>query len=130
MVHVCAVKPTQSEGWCSAIAADAPRTTLEGSVGLLDGYDEDLGAGLEICPVPQFVNDDGRIGRHEDFLFAILVFQRQCPTVGGGADLLDISIRHRALRSEIPRVVSFSGPTHCLGKNVHFEGTQAAVEIG
>jgi hypothetical protein len=66
--------PTLSEGRCCAIAADAPRTTLERSVGLLDGDDEDLGAGLEICSVPQFVNDDGRIGRHQDFLFTVLVF--------------------------------------------------------
>jgi hypothetical protein len=42
----------RSEGRCCAIAADAPRTTLERSVGLLDGDDEDLGAGLEICSVP------------------------------------------------------------------------------
>src|SRR5262245_8153171 len=120
---------TRSEGRRCAIAAHAPRTTLERSVGLFDSDDEDLGAGLEICPVPQLVNDDGRIRRHGDFLFAILVLQRQRSTVGGGADLLDIRVRHRAMRPEIPRVVSFSGPTHCLGKDVHLEGAQAAVGL-
>src|SRR5262249_13749070 len=63
-----------SEGRCSAIAADAPRSTLECSVGLLDGDDEDLGTGLEICCLSQFVNDNWRIGRHEDLRFAVLVF--------------------------------------------------------
>ena len=81
--------PTRSEGWRCAITADTPRTTLERSVGLLDGDDEDFSAGLEICSVPHLVNDDGCIGRHENFLFAIFVFQRQHPTVDGGADLLD-----------------------------------------
>jgi hypothetical protein len=90
----------QSEGWRRAITADTPRTTLERSIGLLNGNDEDWGAGLEICPVPHLINDDGRIGWDEDFLFAVFVFQRQRPTVDGGADLLDICVRHRALRPE------------------------------
>jgi hypothetical protein len=67
----------QSEGWRRAITADTPRTTLERSIGLLNGNDEDWGAGLEICPVPHLINDDGRIGWDEDFLFAVFVFQRQ-----------------------------------------------------
>src|SRR5262245_23331506 len=59
-VHVRKIpNPTRSEGRCCAIAADAPRTTLERSVELFDGDDEDLSSGLEICSVPQFVNDDG-----------------------------------------------------------------------
>ena len=65
--------PTRSEGWRRAITADTPCTTLERSVGLLDGNDKDWGAGLEICPVPHVVNDDGRIGRHKDFLFTVFV---------------------------------------------------------
>src|SRR5262249_50761950 len=114
---------TWSERWRCAITADAPRTTLERSIRQFDRDDGDRGAGFEICLIPYVVNDDGRIGRHKNFLFAVFVFQCQRSTVDGGADLLDIRICHHALRPKIPRVVSFSGSAHCLGKDVHFQGT-------
>src|SRR4029453_16671250 len=112
--------PTRSEGWRCAITADTPRTTLERSVGLLDGDDEDFSAGLEICWVPPLEKDEGCFGRHQYFLFANFFFQRQHPAVDGGADLLDIRVRHRALRPGVPRVVSFSRSTHSRGKECHF----------
>src|SRR6516165_7756130 len=114
---------TWSERRRRAIAADTPCTALKCSVGLLDSDDEDRRAWLEICPISHVVRDNWRIDRHEDFLFAVFVFQRQRPTLDGGADLLDIRVRHHALRPEIPRVVSFSGSTHCLRKNVYFQRT-------
>jgi len=85
--------------------------------------------GFEVGLVAWLINDNGRIGGHEDFLFSVLVFQRQRLPIDGGANLLDICIGHRALRPEIPRVVSFSGSAHCLGKDMHFERAHGAVRL-
>ena len=60
-----------------SIPTDAPRATLQRSIGLFDRGDEDFGARLEIALVPLHVNNNGRTGGDKDFLFSVLVFQRQ-----------------------------------------------------
>ena len=60
-----------------SIPTDPPRATLQHSIGLLDRGDEDFRTRLEIALVPRHVNNNGRTGGDKDFLFSLLVFQRQ-----------------------------------------------------
>src|SRR5262245_33422564 len=57
--------------------ADAPCAAFQRSIGLLGRDNEDLRASLKIIFVPLRVSNNGGIGGNRDFLFSILVFQRQ-----------------------------------------------------
>src|SRR5215470_6319937 len=109
------------------IPTDPPRAALQRSIGLFGGQDEDLCSRLEIGLVARHVGDNGRIGGNKDFLFPVLVLQRQRRAVNGRDDLLNVRIGHRALRSKVPWVMSFAGSPHRFGKDVHFECGLAAV---
>src|SRR2546423_139148 len=84
-----------------SIPADPPRATLQRSIGLLDRGDEDFCARLQIALVPLHVNDDGRVGRDKDFLFSVLVFQRQRLPVNRSDNLFYVRVGHCALRPKI-----------------------------
>src|SRR5262249_31284465 len=60
-----------------SIATDSPRATLQRSIGLFNRDDEDFCTRLEIALVARHVNNNGRIGGDKDFLFSVLIFQRQ-----------------------------------------------------
>ena len=95
-----------------SIPTDPPRAALQRSIGLLDRGDEHFRTRLEIALVPLHVNNNGRIGGDKDFLFSVLVFQRQRWPINGGDDVFNVRIGHRALGSKIPWVMPFSGSTH------------------
>src|SRR4051794_5383227 len=99
-----------------SIPTDPPRTTLQRSIGLLDRGDEDFRARLEIVLVTLYVNNNGRIGGDKDFLFSVLVFQRQRLPINRGNNLFNVGVGHCALGPKIPWVVSFSSSAHCLRK--------------
>jgi len=112
---------------CYSIPADPPRTALQHSVGLFGCDDEDFCPRLEIGLVSRHVGDNGRIGGNKDFLFPVLVLQRQRWAVNRRDDLLNVRIGHRALGSKVPWLMSFAGSPHRFRKDVHFECGLAAV---
>src|SRR6266852_6787439 len=99
---------------CYSIPTDPPRATLQRSIRLLDRSDEDFRARLEIALVPLHVNNNGRIGGDKDFLFSVLVFQRQRLPINRGDNPFNVRVGHCAPGTKIPWVVSFSGSAHCL----------------
>src|SRR5262245_21543953 len=103
-----------------SIPADPPCATLQRSIRLLDRGDEDFCARLQIALVSQHVNNNGRIGGDKDFLFSVLVFQRQRLPVNRGDNLFNVRVGHCALRPKIPWIVSFSGSAHGLRKDMYF----------
>src|SRR5262249_56739134 len=92
----------------SPLRTDPPRAALQRSIGLFGGQDEDFCSRLEIGLVARHVGDNGRIGGDKDFLFPVLVLQRQRRGVNRRDDLFDGPLWHRALRSEVPWVMFFA----------------------
>src|SRR5262249_8598618 len=86
----------RSHRWRYPIPTAPPRTTLQRPIGLLDGDDKDFRTRLEVVLVSIDVSNNGGVRRDKDFLFSVLVFHRQGSAVDGGANLLDISVGHRA----------------------------------
>jgi len=101
-----------------SIPTDPPRATLQRSIGLLDRGDEDFRARLEIALVPLHVNNNGRTGGDKDFLFSVLVFQRQRLPINPSDSLFNVRVGHCAQGPKIPWVVSFSGSAHSLGQKI------------
>src|SRR5262249_61916247 len=95
-----------------SIPADSPRASLQRSIGLSDRGDEDFCARLKIALVSRHVNNNGRVGGGKDFLFSVLVFQRQRLPVNRSDNLFNVRVGHCALRPKIPWIVSFSGSAH------------------
>src|SRR5262249_11362068 len=125
----CDARPAHSHRRRHAVAADPPGAALQCSIGLLDHDDEDLSAWLDLTLVARHVSHDRRIGGDSDLLFPVFVFQRQRPTVDRTDDLLDIGIGHRALRLQIPRIMSLSGAAHRFRKDMHLDSVEAAVGL-
>src|SRR5262249_47966819 len=66
----------------------------------------------------------------KDFLFSVLVFQRQRLPVYHSNNLLNVRVGHCALRSKIPWIVSLPGSAHGLRKDMYFQCALAAVSSG
>jgi hypothetical protein len=95
-----------------SIPADPPRPALQRSIGLFGREDEDLCSRLEIGLVSRHVGYNGCIGGNKDFLFPVLVLQRQRRAVNRRDNLLNVRIGHGALGSKVPWVMSFAGSPH------------------
>jgi hypothetical protein len=85
-----------------SIPTDTPRATLQRPIGLLDRGDEDFRARLEIALVPLHVNNNGRVGGDKDFLFSVLVFQRQRLPINRGDNCSNVRVGHCALGPKTP----------------------------
>src|SRR5580693_6703253 len=85
-----------------SISANPPRATLQRSIRLLDRSDEDFRARLEIVIVAPHVSNNWRVGGDKDFLFSVLIFQRQRLSINRGDNLIDVRVGHCALGPKIP----------------------------
>src|SRR4051794_3308814 len=73
---------------------------------LLRSRDENLGARLHVILAAYDIGDNDRVGAHNQFLLAILVFDGQRRPIDPGNRLFDVAVGHFALWLEIPVVMA------------------------
>ena len=83
---------SRSHGRRHSIPTNPPRPTLQRSIRLLDRSDENSRAKLEIVIVARHVSNNWRVGGDKDFLFSVLVFQRQRLSINRGDNLINFAL--------------------------------------
>src|SRR5271169_4408451 len=108
-----------------AIFSDLDAQHHQATVGGLLCDDEDLRASLEQRFVGGLEGNDGHALRHDDFLAAALVAERQFLAIVGGYDCINVGVSHAGAGLEIPVVVAFPGAPQRFREYMHFEGLQS-----
>src|SRR5258708_18696581 len=113
-----------------AVAADIDAGGFQAAILFSGGAeDDDPGARLQLGLVAGDEADDRRIGRHQHFLFAVLVLDQNDLAVGPGDRLGDGGVGHGRVGTEIPGPETFGYAALAFREDLNGERSLGAVGL-
>src|SRR4051794_37424424 len=96
---------------------------------LLRSRDENLGARLHVILATYDIGDNDRVGAHNQFLLAILVFDGQRRPIDPGNRLFEVPVGLFVLGLETPVEGALAGAAHRFWEDMHLDGFLGAVGL-